>query len=195
VAWIGDAPDVAPSQLLAAPPDDEERSGRDVARDVILGVLGKAVAGEGEATKEAAWAELKEAAAAEGVLERTARRVRDELKSQGLVDKKKVGSGGWLWHLTEPGQHHLDKLPEEQKDKFETSSTPAGSTSSEPEVGQRPETGQVHSEEPDALTDPFEFEVWLDEEAQSDIPPPRPAEAEPDKAEADDAAGVTHGRS
>ena len=62
-------------------------------------------------------------------------------------------------------------------------------------VGESPETGQVHSEESDALTDPFEFEVWLDEEAQSDIPPPRPAEAEPDKAEADDAAGVTHERS
>jgi hypothetical protein len=86
VVWLGEVV-VDTRSLLAGPAPAEERTERDIARDVILDALT-----EGDRP----WADLLELARDEGASEATARRARNDLKSGGRIDKV---PGKWLWTL------------------------------------------------------------------------------------------------
>ena len=69
----------------------DDPTDRELARDVILDAL---------ESKEHQWKDLVVLLRDEGISQSSAKRARDDLVRQGLIDKRKDGaSGGWWWHL------------------------------------------------------------------------------------------------
>ena len=84
VVWLGEVP-ITTRNLLAGP-GTEDRTERDIARDVILDALSE---------RDHRWADLVELVKDEGAAEITARRARDSLKSEGLIKSVKTVHGWW----------------------------------------------------------------------------------------------------
>jgi hypothetical protein len=89
VVWLSEVP-ISARAMLAGATDTEERTERDTAREIILDALADA---------DRQWKDdLLRLTKAEGVSDRTARRARDELRKQGLIDRRKTGPH-WWWTL------------------------------------------------------------------------------------------------
>jgi len=89
VRWLGEVP-ITARQMLTGPKDKADRTERDIAKEVIVTELKE---------RPLRWADLEEVLSAQGVTQITARRARDDLKAEGVIE---LVTKGWLWTLITP---------------------------------------------------------------------------------------------
>jgi hypothetical protein len=109
MVWVGEAPDMTQSRLLASRQDDGGRPSEKLARDVICEEL---------ADDPLSWATVEASIFQAGPSASSGRRARDGLRDEKRIESYKDGQkGGWYWRLT-PSSHESNLTIDSDVDKF-----------------------------------------------------------------------------